>query len=581
MCISPLPGKVSQYSRNNPGFNPMDNMCPKSRLMRTFGIGLLLWLLVGAILYPALKTVEVSLTDSGMFSLLHYSRFFSSEANLLPLVNSVVLGFLTVVVCGAVGTALAFSIHYFAIPGRQLFDKLLLMPLILPGIVIVFAYVQLYGESGLVTASLKWLFGLPRAPYNFSGLGGILFVHASTQYVYFYLSVSIAIRHIDASVIESACNLGASKTKILTSVVLPFLAPALISSAIITFISGIGSFTAPSIIGGGYKVLTTQILLAKANNYMEVAATQVVILTALSLILFSLSRLYEKRAVFTSSVRGVAIQPVAIANPLMRLFVLIVSAALILIILLPVLTILLLSFVQSETMMVNIFPDRFSWGNYLEIFTRARKFAPFLNSTNMALLASLLGLAVALPSAYLIVKTRIQGKWLIEMLVMLPWAMPASAIAINTINAFNTPNVFVLNTVLVGTYFLLPLAYFVRSVPLIVKTITISLENFNEAYIEAAKSLGASRMQAFTGIVLPMISPGIIAGFLLVFIRSIGEYTISVFLYTPANKPISIAVVNGIFEYNIGLAMAYGTLLILVTTFASLVISKLAVPAYR
>ena len=262
------------------------------------------------------------------------------------------------------------------------------MPLILPGIVIVFAFVQLYGESGLVTQSIKWLFGLEGEPYSFSGLKGILFVHAYTQYVYFYISVSIAIIHIDYSVVESARNLGAAKAKIFTSVILPFITPALISSAIITFISGIGSFTAPSIIGGSYRVLTTQILLSKANNYMDIAATQVVILTCISLLLFCVFRIYEKKAVFTSSVKGVPIQAVTIKNPLIRYLLLSIAGILIITILLPVFAILLLSFVKSKTLMVNIFPQEFTCENYLEIFTRSRKFAPFLNSINMALLAS-------------------------------------------------------------------------------------------------------------------------------------------------------------------------------------------------
>ncbi len=553
----------------------------RSRLTAIAGIILLLWFLIGAILHPALKTLEVSLISNRLFSLNNYISFFTSTNSLLPLLNSITVGLLTVLICGSIGTALAFFIHYFAFPGRHLLDKLLLMPMILPGIVIVFAFVQLYGESGLATTSLKWLLGLTETPYSFSGLGGILFVHAFTQYVYFYLSVSIAIKSIDISVVESARNLGASKLKTFTSIILPFLAPALISSSIITFISGIGSFTAPSVIGGSYKVLTTQILMAKANNYMEVAATQVIVLMVLSLSMFSLFRRYEVKTVFTSSVRHVAIQPVHIANPYLRLLVFAIAVVLMIMILLPIATILLLSFVDSQSMMVNIFPNRFSWDNYREIFTRMRKFAPLLNSINMALLASILGLVIAVPCSYLLVKTRVPGRWLIELLVMMPWAMPASAIAINTINAFNTPNPFVFNAVLVGTFYLLPLGYFIRSVPLMVKTISISLHSFNETYLEAARSLGASRRQGHAGILLPMIFPGIVAGFLLMFIRSVGEYTISAFLYTPSNKPISIAVVNGIFEYNIGLAMAYGTLLIAITALASLLIGRLVDNAFR
>lgn len=546
------------------------------KLIGAVGVVCLLWFLVGYILFPALKTLEVSLVDEGVVSLAHYCSFFSSQANWVSLTNSIALGLLTVIVCGVIGTSLAFFIYYFDFPGKGIVDKLLLMPLILPGIVIVFAFVQLYGESGLVTQAIKEVFSLDNLPYRFAGLPGILFVHAYTQYVYFYISVSVAIRHIDYSVIESARNLGAGKTKIFISVILPFITPALISSAIITFISGIGSFTAPSVIGGGYRVLTTQILLSKANNFMELAATQVVILTCISMFLFGIFKRYENKALFTSSVKGVAIQAVALKDPLHRFLMLSTAGALIVTILLPVFAIFLLSFVKSETLMMNIYPQEFTWENYREIFAGSRKFAPFLNSIVMALLASLMGLAIAIPSSYLIVKTTNKLRWLVELLVMLPWAMPASAIAINIINAYNTPNIFSFNSVLVGTFILLPLGYFVRSIPLMVQTTSISFQNLNETYIEASKSLGASGVQTFTKIILPMISPGLIAGFLLVFVRSIGEYTISAFLFTPSNKPVSIAVVNGIFEYNIGLAMAYGSLLILLTSVLSFAISRLS-----
>ena len=178
------------------------------------------------------------------------------------------------------------------------------------------------------------------------------------------------------------------------------------------------------------------------------------------------------------------------------------------------------------------------------------------------------------PIILLIVKTNLKAKWVIEFLTMLPWAIPASAIAINIINAFNEPNIFSLNEVLVGTSILLPLGYLIRSLPIIVKTLNVSFQNLNDVYIEASKGLGASSFHTFKNIAVPILFPGILAGFLLIFIRSIGEYTISVFLYNASNKPLSIAMVNGVFEYNLGLAMSYGTLLIVLTFILSVIISK-------
>jgi iron(III) transport system permease protein len=545
-----------------------------SRPFQLCALLFLLFFLFGYILFPALKTFETSLTVKGSFSAVHYLELFAVEAYRQPLVNSLLLGTLSVLVCGCVGIALSFLIHFIEFPWRNIIDKVLLLPLVMPGIIIVFAFMQLYGESGMVTKGLQLLFGLDTAPFHLAGLPGILVVHAYTQYVYFYITVSIAIRHIDYSAIESARNLGASRRQVFFSVVLPFLKPAMIAASAMTFISGAGSFTAPSFLGGGFKVLTTQILLSKANNFMAVAATQVCILTLISAVFFVVFRVYEEKSQYPSSVKGVMFRPVAVSNPLARMLMLSFAAFLIITILLPVFSIVMVSFVPSSSWMVNFFPNEFTLENYLAIFTSGRKMEPFLNSIAMALAAAGFGLLVGIPSSSIIVKSTHRIKWVVELLVMLPWAIPASAVAINLINGFNTPSIFSGQQVLVGTSILLPLGYFIRSLPILVKTLNVSFQNLSDNYLEASKSLGATRFQTFWRITIPVLFPGILAGFLLIFIRSIGEYTVSVFLYNASNKPMSIAMVNGVFEYNLGLAMAYGSLLLVITLFLTLIISR-------
>lgn len=546
----------------------------KKRFFEYAGIGLLVWFLVGYILYPALTTLAVSVVEESTITLARYTGFFTSVAGLTVLKNSIVMGALSMGICGIVGTVLAFFIHFFEFPYKNIVDKLLLAPAMMPGIIIVFAFVQLYGESGLATKTLQLLFNLEEAPYEFTGLPGILFVLACTQYVYFYVTVSLAINQIDYSIIESARSLGASRLKVFTSVIRPCITPALTTSAAVTFMTGIGSFTAPSIIGGGYKVLTTQILLAKANNYLGVAAVQVVVLTTISLALFVFFRWYENRKLFSYSVKGAPFKPVPINNLLIKCLILLCTAVLAFFILLPFITIIVLSFADSGSMMMSIYPEKFSMDNYIAIFTKSRPFQPVYNSIVMSLAAAALCLVVAVPSSYVIEKTRYKVRWLIDVLVMLPWAMPASAVAVNIITANARPNIFSFNTVLVGSFILLPLGYFIRSLPIVVKTTHISFQGLNDAYLEASKSLGASNSGTFRKVALPILYPGLLAGFLFAFVRSIGEYNVSAFLYTASNKPISIAMVNAVFEYNIGLAMAYGALLILLTILLSLLIGR-------
>ncbi len=538
-------------------------------------VALLTLCLIVLILIPALKTLEVSLTESGHFTLQTYSDFFREPNNVAALKNSIVLGILTVFICGGIGTLLAFLVHYFEMPYKNLIDKILLIPIVLPGLIIVFAFMQLYGESGIITQSIKLLLKLDDIPYRFTGLIGILYVHAYTQYVYFYLNTSIAIKQIDSSLIEASRNMGASNFQVFKTVIVPFIKPALVTSSIMTFMSGIGSFSAPSILGGSYRVLTVQILMAKANNFMSIAAMQVILLVATALVFWLFMEGYEKRIQFTPSVRKTPFQPFPVKRRHLKILQHGVLYFLCLTILAPVLLIVIVSFVKPGTWMIEIFPKEFSFDNYINIFTKSRVLAPFKNSIYMAFAAGVLALFVGLPASAILTKTNYKIKPFIAFLVMLPWAMPASAIAINTINAFNTPTWYTLGYALAGSTALLPIAYFINSIPVMVKTLGVSMNGLNDTYVEASKSLGASKIQTFIKVVLPILTPGILGGFLMVFIRSLGEYTLSAFLYTASNKPISIAMVNGVFEYKLGLAMAYGTLLVITCAALTSLIYKL------
>lgn len=538
--------------------------------------GVLVWVLISFILFPMLKTFQISLLGDSGLSISNYLDFFNNEAYRIALNHSITIGFLTVFVCGIIGTLLAFLINFIEMPFKQFIDKLLLLPIVLPGLIIVFSFMQLYGESGIITKTIQTIFKLNSVPFQLSGLKGIIFIHAYTQYVYFYINVSIAIKQIDRCAMEAARNLGATKWQVFKTIIIPFIKPALIASSIITFMTGIGSFSAPSIIGGSYKVMTTQILLSKANNFMGLAATQVIILTVVSLTYLGMLRYYENKIKFRSSVKSIKIKPYKIENTFTRVVLIILLTLFIITILLPVLTIIVLSFVKPGTWMIDIYPREFSLDNYIRILTKSRSLAPFINSLFMALITAVFCVVVAVPASFIIVKTKSKFKLIIELLIMLPWAIPSSAIAINMINAFNKPTIFSGNKLLVGTYILLPIAYFVSLIPLMFRTTTISLQHLNDTYIEASKSLKANYIQTFRRVILPIVTPGIVSGVMLIIIRSIGEYTISAFLYTVQNRPISIAMVNGIFEYEIGLAMAYGALIVLLTLMANILIGKLS-----
>lgn len=545
----------------------------KRKILKGILICVILFILVGYILMPAIKTIITSVNGDDGISFKYYKEFFAIDANRIALINTIVLAISTVIICGLIGTTLAFTVNYFDFPLKKIVDKLLLLPIIFPGVIIVIAFIQLYGESGIITKSIEILFNLDKPPFKFTGFWGILFVHAYTQYVYFYLNVSIAIKNMDYSVIEAGKNLGASKLKIFTTIILPYIKPAIFASVILTFMSGIGSFSAPSMIGDKFKVLTTQMLFAKSNNYMELASVQVVLISLISVVVLLIFRYYEGKSSFTSSVKSVKIQQKKIESRLGRYIFVTVAVLAIIFILLPIITIIILSFVKPGTWMVEIFPREFSFDNYIKIFTKSRALAPFKNSFNMSIIAAFIGVIVAVPCSYIIVRGKGKTKVAIEILAMMPWIIPTSAMAINMINFFNKGSIFSFNKILVGRYIILPLAYFISILPLILRSTNVAMYSLNETYEEASKSLGASWIYTFRKITIPLIMPGIFSGMFLGFIKCLGEYNMSTYLYTVSNKPVSIAMVNGVFEYDLGIAMAYGVLVIIMTLIVGSLVS--------
>lgn len=165
--------------------------------------------------------------DEGEFTLENYKRFFSPESlsNLEALWNSFYISLLSVLLSALIGVPLAFIFNRYDFPGRRFFATAAIMPIVLPPLVGVMSFMFLYGESGLVTRTIQDWFNMDEAPFKLSGVAGILLVHAYTMYVYFYMTVSSAIKGLNPSLEEAATNLGAGRWTVFRRVTLPLLTP--------------------------------------------------------------------------------------------------------------------------------------------------------------------------------------------------------------------------------------------------------------------------------------------------------------------------------------------------------------------
>lgn len=542
---------------------------------------MLFWFLLGYIVLPIFYTVSEAVTLDGVKDWSLFWKYLADSKNQQVIFNTIKLGILTVLICGVIGIAMAFFMTYHCTRFKKLIHLILLTPMMVPGIIIVIAYLQLYGETGIITSLLCHVFSLEEAPYSIRGFGGILFVHALTQYVHFYLQTYIALKYVDYSEIEVARGFGASRLQIFKDVILPAIKPAIVLSGTMTFILGISSYTAPSILGNGYRVLSTQIAVSKANFDFQRASLYAIILFVLGFVVLLLSQYSNRKNKRKRNLRAVQyVQRTPVRLTAGRILEYICVGLLLCMIVLPILGIIYLSFMDNQAILTELIPHEFTVANYLNVFQSGRTVSPFVNSLKMAGMVVIAGCILTVPLSYMVSKKKTFTNNLAWLLVTLSWSIPGSVLAVNLITAFNTPNIFSFGTALIGGFYILPIAYTINTLPMMMNNNMIAMENFNPALEDASRGLGAGKVTTFIKVILPCVVPGIISGCMLSVINTLGEYTISNLLYGVHNQPISIAMLKRFTSYDFGDTMAYATVIILICSALFLIVFKLDKKSY-
>ena len=518
----------------------------------------LLW----AVLYPNLFVLRDSLVSNGVLTGEHYQRFAESRSQLTALWNSVWISLASVLLSGVIGIPLAFFFARHDFPARRLLAALCALPVLLPPLVGVISFLFLYGETGFFTRGVQALLGLERAPWRLNGAGAVLFVHAYTMYVYFFLFASAALVRLDPAVLEASAALGASRRRTMLRVTLPMLMPAIGGAALLVFMTSMGSFSAPYVFGGGFRVLTTQIFASKLNGDLPIAAVETVILAAVSIVFLALLQRYERDRSYTGASKGSARPKLKRGSRRRRALLAALASMVVLLLILPHLTVLLVSFVPEGTWTTEIMPPEYSTANYRLIFGDPEALRPILNSLAMSTWATAANIVFALAAAYLLARRKVRARWLINSLVILPWALPGTVLAMALASTFSVNQWWTGRFVLVGTAAILPLAYFIRNIPLVTRSTMASFQQIDPALEEASASLGGSWWTTWRRVLVPLVLPGLAAGALLAFVTALGEFVASILLYTHRTRPISLEILAQLRAYNFGAASAYAVLLI-------------------
>ena len=475
--------------------------------------------------------------------------------------NSLLISLLSVLGSALVGTFLAYVLHFVDFRGKSFLARVLLVPLALPPLVGVISFLFLIGESGMLSRILSWLFGVSTSFFTVSGWTGIVLVHIYSFYVYFYLFVSSALSQLDGNSLDASASLGATRLRTIRRILLPMLTPSLVAASLMTFMACMASFSAPLLFGGSTRFLTLEIYTAKLNGDNSGAAATAILLTLISILMLMSLRWWQSRNRYLMETKGAG-RPSSLRHAAVTQAILIfVTVGLALLFALPIVTIVVLSFVTEGSWTYQIFPHSFTAMNYGRLFYSPNLLTPLMNSVLMAIAATIVVALVGVMASYLVVRKRFVGKKLLDLLLTLPYGIPGTVIAVGLILSFNHSSFFSFQTILTGTVWIMPIAYAVRNLPLLYRSTTAGLEGLSPSLYEAAEVLGSSGARTFRTVVLPLILPSILSGALLVFINSAGEFVSSILLYSYDTKPISVEILSQLRLFNIGGAAVCSTLL--------------------
>jgi iron(III) transport system permease protein len=535
------------------------------------------------VIYPNLSVVVTSLQRDGNWTLANYGELLSQRTVIEGIISSLGLSIGTVLLCAIVGVPLAFLFERFTFPGRRIFAALAALPLVLPPLVGTVAFIFLCGETGILAHAIQNLFALQSPPWRLQGWPALLLFHTYTMYPFFYVLTGAGLRRIDASLAEAARSLGASKFDVLRRVLLPQLTPSLLAAALLTFMTSMASFSAPYFFGGNVRVLTLEIFRARQRGEDVIAVTQTVILAIISLAALIFFQRYEgTRRFAAAAMKGAPRRRVTIASGKARTLATILAVIFAVVLVLPVATLLVVSFAREGSWTTQTLPSEYTLANYQRLFGDPYAAEVFFNSLTMSAIAAVAALLWSFCVVTLLRRGRETqkfvgegGRRLLSLLVLIPWALPGTVVAVSVAEAYGRPGSLLGSFVLVGTFWILPVIYFLRFMPLVVRALQASMEQLDPTLEEAAGSLGARAWQRFLRVTLPLVWPGAVAGTLLAFVIALGEYVASVLVFVPANRPISIAIASELRDFNLGAAAAYGVVLIVIISISMVVAGRL------
>jgi iron(III) transport system permease protein len=490
----------------------------------------------------------------GDFTLAHYRQAYADPLTYQLLLNSFVFAAGSSVLATLLAAILAWIAIRTNAPFRKFFELTAIIPNIFPPVMLAVSWtVLLSPRTGLINRLLMEIFNLAEAPLNLYSLSGMVFVEGLITTPLAFLVISASLYSMDPSLEESARVAGSSNVQIAWRITFPIIRPALLAAAMLNFVRAIESFDTPAIIAlpARIEVFTTKIYREAVGAFppnQNLAATYGVSLLLVTMMFVYFYRLLTKRSERYVTVTGRGYRPTIIDLGGWRYLAAgVAGLILVLIVVLPFLVLIYVSFISYIHVPGTKTWELLTFDNYRGNLTDTRTYRALQNSLFLAVGGATLCMLLASLTAWVTTKTKVAGRGVIEALTFIPWAFPGTALAIGLLWTY-----VYIPLPIYGTLWILLIGYITRFLPYGLRTMTSTIVQLHDDLPQASMACGADFLATFRRILLPLLRPGFIAGWIILATIFLREFSTSIFLYSPGAEPLGPLLYHFYVDGNLG-----------------------------
>ncbi|WP_255483309.1 iron ABC transporter permease [Cedecea sp. P7760] len=496
-------------------------------------------------LLPSLQLLASALLDWRLGSHSSLGRVLSNPTTWIALWNSLYTSGLGALLSLLLGSLFAFCLGLMNIRGRQAWAFLFMLPMMIPPQVTALSWLQLFGPGSVLLNSLGLApgFGSTNPLYSAEGIAFLLGIqHAPLV----FLTLRTQLQSLPQEQIEAARLNGASLGRVFIDIILPLCRPALWAGAALAFVSALGNFGIPAMLGIpiSYFVLPVyiyQTLSSFGPSMLNEVASLSVLMGVLAVAIVTLQGIMQRR--YALPLIGMAGRAASFAAGKGRLAVEILLAIVLGgMLVAPLLALITTSLVPTLGVPLN--GDTLTFTAWRAIFDQqSATWRALTNSMLLSVGAAALLMALSLPLAWLLVRRPSRPLRWLHSLIDIPYTLPGVVLAIACILLFARP-LPLLNVSLSGTLTIIFFAYLARFLTVCLKPVHTSMLQLDPAMEEAASLAGADASRRLRHIVLPLLAPAAFAGALLVFLTAVNELTVSALLWSAGKETLGVVIFN-------------------------------------